>query len=309
MTTNSSLATYRKLTNKHSSRRGRKITKICIHHMAAVWTARQAVDYFYSTTRKASANYCVGNDGSIAQGVDEAYRAWTTSNFWVDSQAVTIEVSNSSRGGQWPVSNAALNSLINLVYDIAKRNNIYPVTYTGDKSGTLQKHEWYSNTNCPGPYLGSKFSYIANEVTRRLKADREGKSQSATVASKPAATKPTVSVSNKEQAYRVNVGGLNIRAGAGVGYKINGTIRDRGVYTISEVKGDWGRLKSGQGWINLRYCKLEKANQPQVKSVNTIAKEVIAGKWGNGGIRKRRLEQAGYNYNQIQKEVSRLLRK
>lgn len=43
------------------------------------------------------------------------------------------------------------------------------------------------------------------------------------------------------------------------------------------------------------------------KSVTTIAKEVIAGKWGNGSDRKKKLESAGYNYNEVQKEVNRLL--
>ena len=37
-----------------------------------------------------------------------------------------------------------------------------------------------------------------------------------------------------------------------------------------------------------------------------IAKEVIAGKWGNGTTRKKRLKAAGYDYNAIQKEVNRL---
>lgn len=29
-------------------------------------------------------------------------------------------------------------------------------------------HQWYQNTNCPGPYLSSKFSYIADEVNKIL---------------------------------------------------------------------------------------------------------------------------------------------
>lgn len=43
------------------------------------------------------------------------------------------------------------------------------------------------------------------------------------------------------------------------------------------------------------------------KSITEIAKEVIAGKWGNGEDRKKRLTQAGYNYQEVQKEVNRLL--
>lgn len=39
-----------------------------------------------------------------------------------------------------------------------------------------------------------------------------------------------------------------------------------------------------------------------------IAKEVIAGKWGNGTARKKNLEAAGYNYAEIQKEVNKQLK-
>lgn len=44
------------------------------------------------------------------------------------------------------------------------------------------------------------------------------------------------------------------------------------------------------------------------KSVTTLAKEVIAGKWGNGADRKKKLEAAGYNYAAVQAEVNRLLK-
>lgn len=48
---------------------------------------------------------------------------------------------------------------------------------------------------------------------------------------------------------------------------------------------------------------------PSNKKSNTeIAKEVIAGKWGNGAERKQRLEAAGYDYAAVQKEVERLLK-
>ena len=46
----------------------------------------------------------------------------------------------------------------------------------------------------------------------------------------------------------------------------------------------------------------------QVKKSNEeIAREVIAGKWGNGEDRKKRLTAAGYNYNTIQATVNKLL--
>jgi hypothetical protein len=41
------------------------------------------------------------------------------------------------------------------------------------------------------------------------------------------------------------------------------------------------------------------------KSVAEIAKEVLAGKWGNGDDRKNRLTAAGYNYSEVQAEVNK----
>ena len=43
------------------------------------------------------------------------------------------------------------------------------------------------------------------------------------------------------------------------------------------------------------------------KTIDEIAKEVIAGKWGNGDIRKKRLTDAGYDYNLVQARVNEIL--
>ena len=59
----------------------------------------------------------------------------------------------------------------------------------------------------------------------------------------------------KPYKVKVNTLILNIRKGPGTKYKIVGTIHDRGVYTIVEKNGNWGKLKSGAGWINLNYTK------------------------------------------------------
>ncbi len=58
---------------------------------------------------------------------------------------------------------------------------------------------------------------------------------------------------------RVTASALNIRSGAGTNYSISGTIRDKGLYTITaESNGNgatkWGRLSNGRGWISLDYC-------------------------------------------------------
>ena len=44
--------------------------------------------------------------------------------------------------------------------------------------------------------------------------------------------------------------------------------------------------------------------KPQLKPIDQIADEVIAGQWGNGADRKKRLTDAGYNYDAVQKAVN-----
>lgn len=47
---------------------------------------------------------------------------------------------------------------------------------------------------------------------------------------------------------------------------------------------------------------------PKKKSVSEIAKEVIAGKWGNGDARKSAIKAAGYDYDAVQAEVNKQLK-
>lgn len=43
------------------------------------------------------------------------------------------------------------------------------------------------------------------------------------------------------------------------------------------------------------------------KSIATIANEVIAGKWGNGDTRKKKLKAAGYDYSKVQAKVNEIM--
>ena len=63
------------------------------------------------------------------------------------------------------------------------------------------------------------------------------------------------------------------------------------------------------GWMdeaNVSKVTLE-TPQPVKKSNAELAKEVIAGKWGNGAARKEALTKAGYDYAAVQKEVDAML--
>jgi hypothetical protein len=136
--------------------------------MAGNLTIERCGALFASPSRKGSSNYGIGTDGRIGLYVDEANRAWTSSNATNDNMAVTIEVANDVTGGNWHVSDKALASLIDLCTDICKRNGIAKLNFTGDKNGNLTMHKYFAATACPGAYLESKFPYIAEEVNKRL---------------------------------------------------------------------------------------------------------------------------------------------
>jgi hypothetical protein len=100
--------------------------------------------------------------------VEEKNRSWCSSNATNDHQAITIEVANDGGAPDWHVSDKALAATIDLCVDICKRNGIRKLNFTGDASGNLTAHRYFVATTCPGPYLMSKFSYIAEEVNKRL---------------------------------------------------------------------------------------------------------------------------------------------
>lgn len=163
----SNLVDYVRISPNSSNPRNKKIDAIVIHHMAGNLTVERCGEVFAATSRQASSNYGIGTDGRIACYVEEENRAWTTGSREIDNRAITFEVANCSGAPDWKVSDQALEATIALCVDICKRYG-FKLNYTGDKSGNLHMHKWYQNTACPGPYLGAKFAYIAEEVNRRL---------------------------------------------------------------------------------------------------------------------------------------------
>lgn len=256
-----------------NSPRNNKITVITPHHTAGVMTAEQYKSV--AESRKESCQYFIENDGTITQFCSEGDRSWCSSSPENDNKAVTIEVSNSKNGGNWPVSPKAYSALIELCVDICKRNGMTELVWTGDKNGSLTTHDMFAKTACPGPYLKSKMPELAAEVTKRLKAD--GKKEIKMEAKK----------SISELADEVIRGEW-------------GNNPDRKT-RLTEAGYDYVAV---QKEVDSRLSKSE----PK-KSVEDIAKEVIRGDWGNGIERKKKLNAAGYKYDEVQSKVDELLSK
>lgn len=326
---NSSLVSIVNYSPNHSGRRNQPITKIAIHHTAGAVSAATIGQIFKPTSRQASCNYGIGNDNKIVLCVDESNRSWCTSSSWCDNRAITIEVANSSNGGNWPVSDRVLATLIDLVTDICRRNGIKNCSYTGGKDGVLQKHEWYANTNCPGPYLGSKFTYIASEVNKRLHGGST--SPSVTQSSSLYRVRKSWSDAKSQKGAFRNFENAKKCANANSGYSVYDA-NGRSVYPVTSsqsksidtlarevIAGNWG---NGQDRVNrltsagYNYDAVQdrvneilsgNASKPAGKSIDTLAREVIRGDWGNGQDRKNRLERAGYDYTAVQRRVNELL--
>ena len=53
----------------------------------------------------------------------------------------------------------------------------------------------------------------------------------------------------------------------------------------------------------------ETPEKPKKPTIDELAQQVLDRKWGNGAERKRRLEAAGYNYEEVQRKVNELVAK
>lgn len=167
---NSSLVEYTQISPNKNSPRKYPISKITIHHMAGNLSLETLGSIVSKPSRQMSCNYGIDSDGRRGLYCDEKDRSWCSSSSANDHRAITIEVANDEIGGDWHVSDKAVQSLIDLCVDICKRNGMPGLTWTGDSSGTLTCHYMFASTACPGPYLKSKMAWIAEEVTRRVNA-------------------------------------------------------------------------------------------------------------------------------------------
>lgn len=265
--------------NYQKGRNGQKICKFTPHIMAGILTGKQcAVNIFQKSTRYASANYCIGNDGDIVCNVYEEDRAYTSSSRSNDNQAITVEVSNCEYGGDWKISDKAWDSLVKLAVDVCKRYN-FKLVYDGTPNGSLTRHNMFANTSCPGKYLQSRFQELADTVNAQL----DGKAE-------PTPSTPSGSKTNEEIANEVIAG----KWGNGEDRKNRLTQAGYNYSTIQSI-------------VNQKLSGGSSTQKPTLKSNETIAQEVINGAWGNGADRKNKLTAAGYDYNAIQSIVNQKL--
>lgn len=172
--TNSKLVNYTKISPNRSVNRNHTIDTISIHCLVGQCSVETLGSIFSSASKEASSNYGIGYDGRIGMYVEEKDRSWCTSSASNDNRAITIEVASDTYH-PYRVNDAAYKSLIKLLVDICKRNNIKELKWKADKSliGQVDKqnmtvHRWFANKSCPGDYLYNLHGQIAKEVNAQL---------------------------------------------------------------------------------------------------------------------------------------------
>ena len=195
-------------------------------------------------------------DGKITTGrhlnsTPIGIRGWNTN-------AICIEIYGDFDKGKDVMTAAQKKAVIALYGELCKRFKIKPST------STIRPHCWFtargiylgkydpsrSAKTCPGTnFMGYGCSTTGfAKFIKEVKAYVDGEESKEVVKEKPKDEK-------SEGIYRVRTDELNVRKGPGVNFEKTNEVHKGDAFTIVEINGNWGKLKSGIGWINLSYTE------------------------------------------------------
>ena len=201
-------------------------------------TAQNHAQYWKSNdTGKQYAVHYVSDWTEALHTMRDNRKAWHVGN--ANSRCIGIEICEAKNRAQF---DAGIEIAAKACADILRKHG-----WGTDKMVT---HDWcrrnYGGTDHtdPLPYF-KKWGLTWAEFVAMVDLELSGKKPAGS-AFKPYKVKVTASV-------------LNVRSGAGTGYKVNTTVKKGDVFTISAEKMNgttkWGKLKSGVGWISLAYTE------------------------------------------------------
>lgn len=243
------------------------VNKIILHHAAT--TDFDGIGRTFKT-KGTSAHYGVGRNDNVDQYVSESNIAYHAGDWPANQTSIGIENVNMAGAPNWEVDDKTIATLIELVRDVAQRHGLLPLVV----GKNLFQHKDFSATYCAGR-VGDKLQYIAEQVNK---------------AQSPIVVAPTKR-SNDEIATEV----LNGKWG-------NNPAR------ANALKAAGYDPNAIQAIVNARLgVGGAPAPAPAKASVSEIARQVIAGSFGNGDARIANIKRAGYDYNTVQAEVNRQL--
>ena len=195
-------------------------------------------------------------DGKITTGrhlnsTPIGIRGWNTN-------AICIEIYGDFDKGKDVMTAAQKKAVIALYGELCKRFKIKPST------STIRPHCWFtargtylgkydssrSAKTCPGTnFMGYGCSTTGfAKFIKEVKAYIDGEESKEVVKEEPKEEKT-------EGIYRVRTDELNVRKGPGVNFEKTNEVHKGDAFTIVKINGNWGKLKSGIGWINLSYTE------------------------------------------------------
>lgn len=266
----SPVSSFEKLSPNRNKPRTGPVRRLTPHHAGGNCTAETILGLSnfqtYNPTNGTSANYATGSDGRTGLGVEETNRAWTSSSYINDQEAITIELSNNGGAPDWHMSSKTINSFLDQSVETAKfygfkkinyvekPDNVMPAqveawikTWAKDDEMIITLHNWFKATICPGPYFTRQLPWLVREMNKRL-----GDSK----------------------------------------YKVEAFVGEGGTATGQPIP------------VPSEPVKIPKSQT--LKPIYVVAKEVISGSWGNGQDRIKKLTAAGYDSKAVQAEVNKL---
>lgn len=345
--TNSPLVSYTQLSPNHSGLRTQLIDRITPHCVVGQLSAKAIAGLFKSPSKEASCNYAIGTEGDVALVVEEKNRSWCSSSNANDQRAVTIECA-SDKTHPYTMNNKVYARLVDLCTDICQRNGKKKLLWFADKTKSLNYnpkademvitvHRWFKNKSCPGDWLYNRLGDLAAEVTARLNQSPADVPEAPSASPKSSVEEVAKRViagdygNGEERKKKLEAEGysynevqnkVNELLGAKTQPKPEPKPALKSVDEIAQevIKGLWSTgnvRKSKLEAAGYNYNEVQKRvnellspkkTTPKKDSLEKVAKDVIAGKYGNGNDRIKRLEAAGYNYKEVQALVNKMLK-
>ena len=150
-----------------SSRGGASIEGAIIHHDAGL----DAEDYVANeNSRHSHPTYHVNREGEAAGIVNPARRPSSTAH-GVDQIAITFELANWAVGGEWPIGDKTLETLIQtlLYHESQSTRKGFVRNQRGVEQGGffIGYHAQYVSTACPGKFMIDRIDWLVGELNRR----------------------------------------------------------------------------------------------------------------------------------------------
>jgi len=274
---------------------------IVVHNTANDASAKNEVAYMIGNNNQVSFHYAI-DDKEIVQGIPEDRNTWNAGdggNGNGNRKGLSIEICYSKSGG---------NKFIE-AEKLAAKFIAFKLKEKGWDISKVMKHQDFNKKYCPHRTLDMGWQRFLNMVQSELNL----------------LNKPSTETSTEKILYRVQTGAFKNKSNAdALAAKLKAAGFDTymvqagglykvqvGAYSVKANADTMANKLKAKGFDTYITTQAGNAVQPTTipkKSIKEVAKEVVLGKWGNGAERKKKLEAAGYNYSDVQKEVNKLIK-